>query len=69
MAGMSVILLAVVCAIITLVVLVPIALAALVKLGVLVRYAAKPPRRDTGRYTLSQGREVRPEEERERYES
>lgn len=35
----------------------------LVKLGVIVREAQRPPYLDHGNYTLDQGREVRPEEE------
>ncbi len=34
------------------------------KLGVIVQQAAKPTHLDTSNYTLDQGREVRPEEER-----
>ncbi|GIW02993.1 hypothetical protein [Roseiflexus sp.] len=34
------------------------------KLGIIVQQAAKPTHLDTGNYTLEQGREVRPEEER-----
>ena len=36
---------------------------ALLKLGVIVREAQRPAHQDFGTYTLSQGREVRPEEE------
>jgi hypothetical protein len=36
----------------------------LVKAGVIVRHATKPTHQDFGSYTLEQGREVRPEEER-----
>lgn len=35
----------------------------LIKLGVIVHAASQPPHQDTGTYTLSQGREVRPEDE------
>jgi hypothetical protein len=37
----------------------------LVKAGVIVRHATKPTHQDFGSYTLEQGREVRPEEERQ----
>ena len=36
----------------------------LLKLGVIVREASRPAIQDYGNYTLDQGREVRPEEER-----
>jgi hypothetical protein len=36
----------------------------LVKLGVIVREASRPAYQDHGDYSLDQGREVRPEEER-----
>ena len=36
---------------------------ALLKLGVIVRESQRPVHQDFGTYTLSQGREVRPEEE------
>lgn len=36
----------------------------LLKLGVIVQQATKPTHLDTANYTLDQGREVRPEEER-----
>ncbi len=36
----------------------------LVKLGVIVREAQRPPYQDAGDYRIDQGREVRPEEER-----
>jgi hypothetical protein len=36
----------------------------LVKLGVIVREASRPAYQDRGDYSLDQGREVRPEEER-----
>jgi hypothetical protein len=35
----------------------------LVKAGVIVRHAVKPAEQDRGSYSLSQGREVRPEAE------
>nr|PZN36462.1 MAG: hypothetical protein DIU80_00225 [Chloroflexota bacterium] len=35
----------------------------LLKAGVIVRHATKPTHQDFSNYTLSQGREVRPEEE------
>ena len=38
----------------------------LLKLGVIVREAGRPPYQDHGSYTLDQGREVRPEEEQTR---
>ena len=37
---------------------------ALLKLGVIVREASRPAIQDYGDYSLDQGREVRPEEER-----
>jgi hypothetical protein len=37
----------------------------LVKLGVIVREAARPPLQDYGDYRLDQGREVRPEDDPE----
>jgi hypothetical protein len=37
----------------------------LLKMGVIVREASRPTYLDHGNYTLDQGREVRPEEERE----
>jgi len=37
----------------------------LVKLGVIVHEATRPPQQDRGSYSLDQGREVRPEEERQ----
>jgi hypothetical protein len=37
---------------------------ALLKLGVIVREASRPTIQDYGNYSLDQGREVRPEEER-----
>jgi hypothetical protein len=37
----------------------------LVKAGIIVRHAVKPTHQDYGNYTLDQGREVRPEEERQ----
>ena len=37
---------------------------ALLKLGVIVREASRPAIQDYGNYSLDQGREVRPEEER-----
>ena len=37
----------------------------LVKLGVIVREASRPTYQDFGDYSLDQGREVRPEEERQ----
>ncbi|MEN9934914.1 MAG: hypothetical protein RLZZ387_1493 [Chloroflexota bacterium] len=37
----------------------------LIKAGVIVRHATKPTERDYGSYSLSQGREVRPESERQ----
>lgn len=36
----------------------------LVKLGVIVREAGRPTYQDYGNYTLNQGREVRPEDEK-----
>jgi hypothetical protein len=36
----------------------------LLKLGVIVREASRPTYQDHGDYSLDQGREVRPEEER-----
>ncbi len=35
----------------------------LLKLGVIVREAARPPQVDYGNYSLDQGREMRPEEQ------
>jgi hypothetical protein len=37
----------------------------LVKLGVIVREASRPPLQDYGDYRIDQGREVRPEDDRE----
>jgi hypothetical protein len=37
----------------------------LLKLGVIVRESQRPVHQDFGTYTLSQGREVRPEEEQQ----
>jgi hypothetical protein len=37
----------------------------LLKLGVIVREASRPTIQDYGNYSLDQGREVRPEEERQ----
>ncbi|HWQ16019.1 MAG TPA: hypothetical protein VNL77_24680 [Roseiflexaceae bacterium] len=53
------------CAVVLLAVLGAVGFLALVKAGVIVRHAVKPTHQDHGNYTLDQGREVRPEEERQ----
>lgn len=54
----------IVCALVALIVLGVSVLLILLKLGVIVRAAAQPAYQDYGDYTLDQGREVRPEDER-----
>jgi hypothetical protein len=53
------------CAIVVLIVSVVIGALVLLKTGVLVRHAVKPNHLEPGDYRLSQGREVRPEEQPE----
>ena len=52
------------CALIALVAIGAGVFVALLKLGVIVREASRPAIQDYGDYSLDQGREVRPEEER-----
>lgn len=54
----------IVCLIIALIVVGSVGFVVALKLGIIVREAAKPSHLDSGNYTLDQGREVRPEEER-----
>ena len=63
MAMLSLILLAF-CAIVVLATIGVGAFFVLLKLGVIVREASRPAIQDYGDYSLDQGREVRPEEER-----
>ncbi len=57
-------LLVIFCALVVLVVIGIGIFTVLLKLGVIVRAAAQPVHQDHGEYTLEQGREVRPEEQR-----
>lgn len=59
-----VILLLIFCAIVALVLLGVGGFIVLLKLGVIVREATRPTLQDTGSYSMDQGREVRPEQER-----
>ena len=52
------------CALVALIVIGVSGLLILLKLGVIVRAAAQPPYQDYSDYTLDQGREVRPEDDR-----
>ena len=52
------------CALIALIAIGAGVFVALLKLGVIVREASRPAIQDYGDYSLDQGREVRPEEER-----
>lgn len=61
---MSAMLKTVLCLILLLVVVGVSGFVVALKLGVIVQQAAKPTHLDTANYTLNQGREVRPEEER-----
>jgi len=54
----------IVCLIIAIIVIGATGFVVALKLGIIVREAAKPGHLDSGNYTLDQGREVRPEEER-----
>jgi hypothetical protein len=63
MAMLSLILLAF-CALIVLIAIGAGVFVVLLKLGVIVREASRPAVQDFGDYSLDQGREVRPEEER-----
>ena len=56
----------VICAIVALAVLGAGGFIVLLKMGVIVREAARPTLQDRGSYSLDQGREVRPEEEQQR---
>jgi hypothetical protein len=53
----------VLCLAVVLVAVGAIGVVTLIKAGVIVRHATKPTHQDYGTYTLSQGREVRPEED------
>jgi hypothetical protein len=61
---MSSILLGVLCLIVVLAVIGAVGFVVALKMGVIVHQATKPTHLDTGNYTLDQGREVRPEEEK-----
>ncbi|HEU5102689.1 MAG TPA: hypothetical protein VFU22_26875 [Roseiflexaceae bacterium] len=63
MISLSLILLAL-CALIALVAIGAGTFVVLLKLGVIVREASRPTYQDTRDYSLDQGREIRPEEER-----
>jgi len=56
--------LVIVCALVALIVVGVSVLLILLKLGVIVRAAAQPAYQDYSDYSLDQGREVRPEDER-----
>jgi hypothetical protein len=58
-------LLIIICAFVALLVLGVGGFLVLLKLGVIVRAASQPAYQDFSDYTLSQGREVRPEEDRD----
>ena len=62
--NMLLLLLLVVCGLVALAVIGVGGFLVLVKLGVIVREASRPAYQDHGDYSLDQGREVRPEEER-----
>jgi hypothetical protein len=53
------------CLVIALVAIGALGFVTLLKAGIIVRHATKPTEPDRGSYSLSQGREVRPEEERQ----
>jgi hypothetical protein len=55
----------IVCALVALAVIGVGGFLVLVKFGVIVHEATRPPLQDHGSYSLDQGREVRPEEERQ----
>lgn len=61
---MSSILLTILCLILILAVIGVAGFIVALKMGVIVHQATKPAHLDTSNYTLNQGREVRPEEER-----
>ena len=52
------------CAVVTLAVIGVTGFVVLLKLGVIVRAASQPTYQDYGDYSLDQGREIRPEEDR-----
>jgi len=64
MASLSIALL-LACALVALAVIAVGGFLVLVKLGVIVHKASRPPQQDRGSYSLDQGREVRPEEDRQ----
>lgn len=61
----STLLLGIACLVILVLAIGAVGVLTLVKAGVIVHQATKPAHQDAGNYTLSQGREVRPEEERQ----
>ena len=66
MATMSIAwLLLMLCGVIVVALVLSIGIVAFIKLGVIFRHATAPPHHDHGDYTLSQGREVRSEQDGE----
>lgn len=63
----SLIVLLALCGIVLLVILGSALITFLMKVGVIVQHAQRPPHVDAGDYRLDQGREVRPEDEQERH--
>lgn len=58
-------LLLILCGMILVALVLSIGIVAFIKLGVIFRHASEPPHHDHGNYTLSQGREVRSEQDGE----